>query len=194
MQSPYASPLPPCARSLRGLDTHIATGFGAPQEQSQVALRELAPGSVVGGHQAIAPIHVRDWPARYPARQPAAPLPSAGCGVPVQQALALQLQGSESGDCLDEHLCSFWETRKLFFMHPHDMAARGLSEGDSVLVSTAAPGVHMRQTVRLRVVPYDVPRGTARGYFRECAALVTPGSASADGSPGIRVHVASMAH
>jgi anaerobic selenocysteine-containing dehydrogenase len=196
MDSSNALPLPPSAMSLQGLDTHIATGLGALQEQSQTTLREFAPGSVAGRHKAAAPIHVREWPARNESPQLSAQFsPQSWAPAQVatrQHVITLQLQDSSTRDRLDEYLCSFWDTRKLFFMHPHDMAAHGLSEGDSVLVSAAAPGVQMRQMVRLRVVPYDLPRGTARGYFRECAALVTSDSASADG--GIGVHVVSMAH
>lgn len=188
MDSPHAMPLPPSAISMQGLDTHIATGLGARQEQAQIALHQLAPGSAMGHPVGIEPIRVREWPVR------SAPVPLSAGISSRQQAITLQLQDSETCDRLDEHLCSFWDTRKLFFMHPHDMAAHGLTEGDSVLVSTAGDGMTMRPVVRLRVVPYDLPRGTARGYFRECAALVTPESSSAQATPGIRVHVVSASH
>ncbi|MNV78027.1 hypothetical protein D3C71_1714950 [compost metagenome] len=105
----------------------------------------------------------------------------------------LQIQNADAGDPLDAHLCSFWDTRKLFFMDTHDMTAHGLTEGGSVLVSAATQGAS-RAMVRLRVVPYDVPRGTARGYFRECAALVTSESSSVPASLGISVHVVSAGH
>jgi len=194
MDFPHALPLPPSAMSLQGLDTHIATGLGALQEQSQTTLREFAPGSVAGRHAAAAPIRVREWPARNGSAQLSAQSWAPAQVSSRQHVITLQLQDCGSRDRLDEYLCSFWDTRKLFFMHPHDMAAHGLTEGDSVLVSAAAPSVQMRQMVRLRVVPYDLPRGTARGYFSECAALVTPDSATTDGLPGIGVHVVSMAH
>lgn len=194
MYSPHALPLPPSAMSLQGLDTHVATGMGARREPTQTSLAQLAPGSALGSHAAIDRIRVREWPTRSACAQFAAPRLDDGHAAAARQAILLQLKDSETRDRLDEHLCSFWDTRKLLFMHPHDMAAHGLAEGDSVLVSAAAPALPTCQRVRLRVVPYDLPRGTARGYFQECAALVTPESASAEGSPGIRVRVASTAH
>lgn len=195
MYSTHALPLPPSAMTLQGLDTHIATGLGARQEQTQTSLAQLAPGSASGGHAAIDPIRVREWPMRSTSARSAAPLWEDGPAATAQHAILLQLQDSETRDRLDEHLCSFWDTRKLLFMHPHDMAAHGLAEGDPVLVSAAAPALPAaHQRVRLRVVPYDLPRGTARAYFRECSALVTPETASADGSPGIRIRVGSIAH
>ena len=193
MDSPYAMPLPPSEISLQGLDTHIATGLGARQEQAQVALHQLAPGSAVGRHSVIAPIRVRQWPTST-TTQLSASLRADTHAATGQQLITLQIQDADTGDHLDAHLCSFWDTRKLFFMHPHDMAAHGLTEGDSVLVSAALHAAPMRPMVRLRVVPYDVPRGTARGYFRECSALVTADSSSAQALPGIRVHVMSAAH
>lgn len=194
MDSPYALPLQPSEISLQGLDTHVAAGLGARQEQAQNAMHQLPPGSALGWHPAIAPIRVRQWAASNTSVQHPAPLPADTHASYGQQLITLQIQGDDTRDQLDAHLCSFWDTHKLFFMHPQDMAAHGLTEGDSVLVSAAAHAAQMRPMVRLRVVPYDVPRGTARGYLRECSALVTAESSTAQASPGIRVHVMSAAH
>lgn len=194
MDSPHALPLPPSAISLHGLDTHFATGRGVRQEQAQVALHQLAPGSAVGSRAAMAPIRVREWPVRNTPAQFAAPLLAEANFASRQAVITLQIQAADPRDRLDEYLCSFWDTRKLFFMHPHDMAAHGLNEGDSVLVSAAARTLQMHQMVRLRVVPYDLPRGTARGYFGECRALLADPSSTARPSLDIRVHVVSAAH
>ena len=193
MDSPYALPLSPSEISLQGLDTHIATGLAARQEQAQVALYQLAPGSAVNRHPAIAPIRVRQWPTSTTS-QTAASLQTETHAATGQQLITLQIHDADATDPLDAHLCSFWDTRKLFFMHPHDMTAHGLTEGGSVLISAATQGVTPRAMVRLRVVPYDVPRGTARGYFRECAPLVTAESCAAAAPLGIPVHVVSAAH
>lgn len=194
MHSPHAMPLQPSALSSQGLDTHIAIGLGARQAQAQVALRQLAPGSAPGVHGGAEAIRVREWPMQSMSPQFSAALPVETPAAPQRQAITLQLQDDAKRDYLDEHLCSVWDTRKLFFMHPHDMAAHGLNEGDSVLVSAATQAAQIRHTIRLRVIPYDLPRGTARSYFRECAALVTADSSSAQALPGIRVHVMSTAH
>lgn len=189
-----AQPLPPSSLPLRGLDTHVATGLGALQDEAQAWLAPSAPGSAVRRQAAIAPIHVRELQAgaapawRAPAMSTPAALALAGDDGDTtgQRLMTLQLDDGAAQGRLDEFLCSFWDTRQLLFMHPHDMAARGLAEGSAVLVSAATSAPHVRQALRLRVVPYDVPRGTVRGYARECQALLT-----APANAGISVRVAN---
>src|SRR3569623_223883 len=56
-------------------------------------------------------------------------------------------------------------TREVLLMHPDEIAAAGLSEGQVVsLVSDADDGVH-RQVDGLTVTPFDLPRGTLGGYY-----------------------------
>ncbi|MNY49010.1 hypothetical protein D3C86_1843950 [compost metagenome] len=56
-------------------------------------------------------------------------------------------------------------------MHPLDMAARDLAEGDIAHVTTVSDDAHRRELAGLRVVPYDLPRGSVGGYFPECNPL-----------------------
>jgi anaerobic selenocysteine-containing dehydrogenase len=70
------------------------------------------------------------------------------------------------------HLRTLWDTRSLLFMHPHDMVARGLAEGDLARVTTVSGSEHLRELACMRVVPYDLPRGSVGGYFPECHALL----------------------
>jgi len=70
------------------------------------------------------------------------------------------------------HFCTIWDTRSLLFMHPHDMVARGLAEGDLARVTTVSGSEHVRELACMRVVPYDLPRGSVGGYFPECHALL----------------------
>jgi anaerobic selenocysteine-containing dehydrogenase len=57
-------------------------------------------------------------------------------------------------------------------MHPDEIAAAGLSEGQVVsLASDADDGVH-RQVDGLTVTAFDLPRGTLGGYYPELNPLV----------------------
>jgi anaerobic selenocysteine-containing dehydrogenase len=63
-------------------------------------------------------------------------------------------------------------TREVLLMHPDEIAAAGLSEGQKVsLVTDADDGVH-RQVDGLVVTPFDLPRGTLGGYYPELNPLV----------------------
>ena len=73
---------------------------------------------------------------------------------------------------LDDRFRNVWGTRKVLFMHPLDMAERGLAEGDMAHVATVADDAHLRELTGLRVVPYDLPRGSVGGYFPECNPLI----------------------
>lgn len=73
---------------------------------------------------------------------------------------------------LDDRFRNIWGTRKVLFMHPQDMAARGLADGDMAEVTTAFDDQFLRQLTDLRVVPFDLPRGSVGGYFPECNPLM----------------------
>ena len=73
---------------------------------------------------------------------------------------------------LDDRFRNVWGTRKVLFMHPLDMAERELAEGDMAHVATVADDAHLRELTGLRVVPYDLPRGSVGGYFPECNPLI----------------------
>ena len=63
-------------------------------------------------------------------------------------------------------------TRAVLLMHPDEIAAAGLSEGQVVsLASDADDGVH-RQVDGLTVTAFDLPRGTLGGYYPELNPLV----------------------
>lgn len=74
---------------------------------------------------------------------------------------------------LDDRFRNVWGTRMVLLMHPEDMVARGIAQGDEVLATTTgqADG-HTRQLAGLRALPYDLPRGSVAGYFPECNPLV----------------------
>ncbi len=73
---------------------------------------------------------------------------------------------------LDDRFRNIWGTRQVLFMHPEDMTERGLAEGDSAHVTTVSDDPHLRALGGLRVVPYDLPRGSVAGYFPECNPLL----------------------
>jgi molybdopterin-dependent oxidoreductase alpha subunit len=61
--------------------------------------------------------------------------------------------------------------RRVVFMHPDDIAARGLSAESVVDLSSCYGGV-ARWARRFAVVPYDIPRGCVAAYFPEANVLV----------------------
>ena len=61
--------------------------------------------------------------------------------------------------------------RRVLFMHPEDIAARGLAAEAAVDITSHHGGVE-RHARNFRVVPYDVPRGCAATYFPEANVLV----------------------
>jgi len=65
--------------------------------------------------------------------------------------------------------------RRVVFLHPEDVAARGLQDGDRVDVTSHFDG-EKRTVHGFRVVAYDVPRGCAAAYFPEANTLVPVGS------------------
>jgi anaerobic selenocysteine-containing dehydrogenase len=70
--------------------------------------------------------------------------------------------------------------RRVVFLHPEDVVAQGLHDGDRVDLTSHFDGE--KRTVRgFRVVAYDVPRGCAAAYFPEANPLVPVGSV-AEGS------------
>jgi molybdopterin-dependent oxidoreductase alpha subunit len=63
-------------------------------------------------------------------------------------------------------------TREVLLMHPDEIAAAGLSEGQVVsLASDADDGEH-RQVDGLTITAFDLPRGTLGGYYPELNPLV----------------------
>lgn len=65
-------------------------------------------------------------------------------------------------------------SRMIVLMRPDEIVANGLAEGDVVELETDTDGRDetRRSVTGLRVVPYDLPRGTLAGYFPECNPLV----------------------
>ena len=63
--------------------------------------------------------------------------------------------------------------RRVVFVHPDDIAALGLADGDHVDLATHWEDDDVdRVAPRFRVVPYDTPRGTAAAYYPETNPLV----------------------
>ncbi len=62
--------------------------------------------------------------------------------------------------------------RRVVLVHPDDLVAQGVADGDTVdLVSVDAVGVE-RRAERFRAVAYPTARGCAASYFPECNVLV----------------------
>ena len=68
-------------------------------------------------------------------------------------------------------------TRMVVFLHPADIAERGLREGQVVDLHSHTPEDGLTRTaVGFTIVPYDIPRGCAAAYFPETNGLVSKDS------------------
>ncbi|MCZ2495829.1 FdhF/YdeP family oxidoreductase [Xylophilus sp. Kf1] len=63
-------------------------------------------------------------------------------------------------------------TRMVVFMHQDDITRLGLREGEDIGLSSAAGDSFSRELHGLRVVPYDIPRGSVAAYYPECNLLI----------------------
>ncbi len=63
-------------------------------------------------------------------------------------------------------------TREIVFMHADDIARLGLRDGELVELSGASGDGHARSVRGLRVVAYDIPRGSLAAYYPECNPLI----------------------
>jgi molybdopterin-dependent oxidoreductase alpha subunit len=63
-------------------------------------------------------------------------------------------------------------TRDVLFMHPEDIAAAGLSDGQIVALESDAGDGILRRRDGLIVTPYEIPRGCLGAYYPECNVLM----------------------
>lgn len=74
---------------------------------------------------------------------------------------------------LDDRYRGVRGTRDVVFLHPDDLAERGLADGSTVDVASHFPDGRPRAVRGFRAVAYDIPRGCAAGYFPELNPLVS---------------------
>lgn len=124
--------------------------------------------------------------------QSSLPLP-AGADPTVLRLMNLQgdAASGNAAHSLGDRFSSIWGTRRMLFMHPHDMCARGLIEGDMAHVTTVSDNIQLRELAGLRVMPCDLPRGSVGGYFPECSALLAASHAAAARNIAVRVKSAA---
>jgi anaerobic selenocysteine-containing dehydrogenase len=84
---------------------------------------------------------------------------------------------------LDDRYRGIRGARRVVFMHPDDLAERGLADGDEVDVRSHAADGRDRVAPRFRAVAYDVPRGCGAAYFPEANVLVPIGSTARGATP-----------
>ena len=76
---------------------------------------------------------------------------------------------------LDDRYRGIRRGRRVVLMHPHDMAAQALADGDLVDL-IGRHGGRERRARNFRAVPYEIPRGCVATYFPEANVLVPIGS------------------
>ena len=73
---------------------------------------------------------------------------------------------------LDDRYRGVYGQRKVVFINPEDMSARGLSEGQQVDIETLWNDGITRQVQGFVLVPYNIPRGNLAAYYPETNPLV----------------------
>ncbi|MFJ5970789.1 FdhF/YdeP family oxidoreductase [Streptomyces sp. NPDC093060] len=82
---------------------------------------------------------------------------------------------------LDDRYRGIRQGRRVVFVHPDDLAERGIEDGDPVDLVSEWPDSPDRRAEAFRAVAYDTPRGCCAAYFPEANVLV-PLDAVADTS------------
>jgi len=79
---------------------------------------------------------------------------------------------------MDDRYRGVFGQRRVVFIHPEDIRALGLKNGDWVDLKTVWDDGQERRADRFRLVAYDIPRGNLAAYYPETNPLV-PLSATA---------------
>ncbi|MBP2836066.1 FdhF/YdeP family oxidoreductase [Dickeya parazeae] len=82
---------------------------------------------------------------------------------------------------LDDRYRGVYGQRDVLFMHPEDIAALGLQDGDRVDIETLWHDQIARKVSGFRLVSYNIPRGNLAAYYPETNPLV-PLSSYGDGT------------
>jgi anaerobic selenocysteine-containing dehydrogenase len=78
--------------------------------------------------------------------------------------------------------------RHVVFMHPDDLADRGLRDGQAVVIRAEVADGRERIAAGFRARAYDVPRGCAAAYFPEANVLVPIGrTAKGSNTPAFKL-------
>ncbi|SCC03978.1 oxidoreductase alpha (molybdopterin) subunit [Kosakonia oryziphila] len=106
----------------------------------------------------------------------AATLPDAVCPEIVAPFVLQTLRSHDQYNTtiygLDDRYRGVYGQRDVLFMHPADIAALGLSDGDRVDIETLATDGVIRRVADFRLVAYDIPRGNLAAYYPETNPLV----------------------
>ncbi|MEQ4452160.1 FdhF/YdeP family oxidoreductase [Kosakonia sp. YIM B13605] len=73
---------------------------------------------------------------------------------------------------LDDRYRGVYGQRDVLFMHPEDIRALGLNDGDRVDIETQSTDGVQRRVEDFRLVAYDIPRGNLAAYYPETNPLV----------------------
>lgn len=105
-----------------------------------------------------------------------------GTGESYGEAGVLQLTTVRSNDQFNTSIYGYHDrfrgvngTRMVVFMNGADATALGVAADDLVDLTTAIDDGHSRVVRGLRVIPYDIPRGSCAAYFPEATPLVPLG-------------------
>jgi anaerobic selenocysteine-containing dehydrogenase len=82
---------------------------------------------------------------------------------------------------LDDRYRGVYGQREVVFVHPQDLAALGLADGDTVDIETLWNDGVVRKVTGFKAISYDIPRGNLAAYYPETNPLV-PLSSYGDGT------------
>jgi molybdopterin-dependent oxidoreductase alpha subunit len=73
---------------------------------------------------------------------------------------------------LDDRYRGVFGRRDILFMNKDDLAARGLSEGDRIVVEASVGESRQRKATGFTAVEYPIPRGSVAGYYPELNVVI----------------------
>ncbi|HEB0108067.1 TPA: CbbBc protein, partial [Serratia marcescens] len=73
---------------------------------------------------------------------------------------------------LDDRYRGVYGQREVLFIHPEDLAALGLQDGERVEIETLWNDGVVRKVDGFKLVSYDIPRGNLAAYYPETNPLV----------------------
>ncbi|WP_208247792.1 FdhF/YdeP family oxidoreductase (plasmid) [Rhizobium sp. T1470] len=73
---------------------------------------------------------------------------------------------------MDDRYRGVFGRRDILFMNKEDLAARGLSEGDTILIETGLGGDDAREVSGFTAIEYPIPRGSVAGYYPELNVVI----------------------
>ena len=165
-------------------------GMVADYDRIRDAIEDVIPGfddfntriEAPGGFVLRHPAAHREWTTES-GRAELVPVPIPDLGLPEGRLHLFTIRSHDQYNTtiygMDDRYRGQKGNRRVLFMNPRDLEARGLGEGAAVVIRSFAPDGTERRAEGFTVTAYDIPRGNAAAYFPEANVLVPLDSTAA---------------